>query len=705
MLDFPSSGYVYLESLHPTQKIYFTRERDGASLFGGRPPKRLLPRSKAPRERTLMVLDCDSNIFIDGEVIEFHIGSLDFVSERPSPWSSPKSLATGGDTPMSHDGEDEDPQILVQQSYPQEPPRRASARLTPVPRGTEPGVQETPSVKSRFMNPDSATVTLPRPHPPPREDTFGSVDEPTPRGDKSTAKLFAASGFSGRRIFGGHDDGGPSETIASQLPTMGDDTGGFDSVESTADEEVPEASRGVGFSALHKFQSTVSTVILPERPDSTEENRESGAEDMRRQFSEAPMITSFVAESVNSGKEASPAMEEEDVGDRKRKNFVTPVKPMKQGVPEGFLYEEHKKDVTPRQTYGKNRRTARAKPKEKKAEMDKRIERAINEDDGLRRGRSQKKVQGTQETDESEEEQEISPRRGGRNIHADEEGGATIDEEEEEEIVPPPARTQGRRGRMTVQSQPDSTAAAVEVEPGSGRSSRRKRVPSPEQESEVPDVGEKEAKPARPRRGAGRLSDTTAPATTKLTRSTKKRQRTPEDADEDQVGEFNRHPTRSGTEESVIHVSGEPKPKRARTTPPKKPAAKTPASKRGRRKGVTPTPAPDDGEGLLGDTQYTFPDATQTQPMDRVEVKAPIRTPKKTPKTAKKKTAPPAKRTSITPSTRNKKEPTEEEEEGPEDEEVDGDKARTKDRYEGDSPKIVFSNSGLDERKVRVPRL
>lgn len=690
-LDIQRSGYAFLESLHPTQKVYFTRE-----VVGSRPPKQLLPASKVPQERILVLLDCNSNIFIEGDLIEFKIGS----------WGSIDGLETDMGIPTEHNEEDNDPHILVQQSYPQDLPRRGSTDLSyltpalfPETIREEPGVQETPSVKSRFMNPDSATVTLPRALA--REDTF---DKLTPRRKKS---LFPSTGTDQLPVMNDMDlstSEDEDEAVQSSRffkPTPAEPN----SIESTADEELPQVSTG------GMIASTTSTVLLPRWPDSVKENREPGAEDMWRQFSGAPMITSFTAGSVGVSRDSSPAVEgESSRKPNSGKDSDMSAKPMKQGVPEGFLYEEHKKDVTPKQTYGKNRRTPRAKPKEKTIEMDERIELAISED-GLkqgRRGRSTKGgngriIGGGQEIDESEISSSIR-------VHQEQDDTIMETADEEGQDIAPPARTQGRRGRMIVQSQPDGTAATAEVGLGSGGSPRRKRIPSPGIEGSELDVVEKEAglaptpKPARPRRGTIKLPGTSeaflsaAPATTKPTRSARKRRRALEAAGADQEplagdGDID------SSAESVICVTQEPRSKRAKTTPPKKPAAKTPRGKRG-GKGVTPTPPPDNTERPLGDTQYTFPDVSQTQAMDSVEAKAPIRTPK----TNKKKTTSSTKKTSISPYAKNKKEPTEEGDRL-EAKEVDGageEKTKTRDQYDGDSPKIVFSNSGLDGKKVRT---
>lgn len=695
-LDIQRSGYAFLESLHPTQKVYLTRE-----VVGPRPQKQLLPTSKVPQERILVLLDCNSNIFIEGDLIEFKIGSCGSVD----------NLETDMGIPTGHNEEDSDPHILVQQSYPQELPRRGSADLSyltpahfPETIREEPGVQETPSVKSRFMNPDSATVTLPRALT--REDTF---DKLMPRRNKS---LFPSTGADQLPVMNDMDlsmsEDEDEEAVQSSRffkPAPAESN----SVESTADEELPQTSAG-GI-----IVSTASTVLLPRRSDSVKENLEPGAEDMRRQLSGAPMITPFTAGSVGARKVSSLAAEGESSGKPNDggKDSDMPTKSMKQGIPEGFLYEEHKKDVTPKQTYGKNRRTPRAKPKGETVEMDERIELAIREDELAqgRRSRSAKSengkiIGGIQETDESEISSSIR-------VHQEQDDAImeTADEEEGQDIAPP-ARTLGRRGRMTVQSQPDSTTAEVEL--GPGRSPRRKKTPSPGLEDSKLNIVEKKAvlastpNPTRPRRGMIKLPDASrtllsaAPTTTKPTRSARKRRRTLEDAEADQEplaedGDID------SSAESVICVSQEPRSKRAKTTYPKKPAAKTPRGKRG-GKGVTPTPPPDNIEKTLGDTQYTFPDVSQTQAMDSVEVKTAIKTPKKAPKTTKTKTTSSTKKIGISPSTRNKKEPTKE---GGrlEAKEVEGageEKIRTRDKHNGDSPKIVFSNSGLDGKKVRV---
>lgn len=708
MLDIQASSHIFLESLHPSQDIFFARE-----LVGSTPPKWLLPRSKAPQERILVLLDSDSNIFIDDEIIEFKTGSS---SPVPEPGNSTGVLET--DIPIRHDEEDEDPHILVQQSHPQELLRRGStdlAYLTPAVPETimeEPGVQETPSVKSRFMNPDSATVTLARALP--REDTF-EFDELTPERNKSISKtLFPSNGLesgehndnrSGELGFLTMDDANLStsdeeDEIIVQSSRFFKSVPEPDSVESTADEEAPEVPTG---GVADMMDSTVSTIILPQTPAGGKENLESGAEDMSRQFSEGPMIRLFNAGSAGASKETSPAAGDEKHGRRRgSKSSDMSTKSMKQGLPEGFLYVEHKKDVTPKQTYGKNKRTPRTKPRGGNLDMDKRIERAISEDGLKLRGRDRpkedknQKIKGTQEDDESDEKEQTRANEA-------EDAIMETDDDIEEEITLS-SKIQ-ETGKMTVQSQPDNTAVGPEFK--SGRPSRRK-VPNPEQKEQgnkEPNVGEKRAEPAsttkstRPRRGARKQSNTSATLpssaqpTTTPTRSMRKRRRTPEDINDDQesrVGEDDSRPLSAGEEGSVIRVAG-PQAKRAKTAPSKKPATKTPASKRGRRKG--PTPPLDDGEQFLGDTQYTFPDATQTQDMDRAEAKAPTKTPNKTPKTAKKKATP---ETSATPSSRNKE--AAEEEEEPEVEEAK--ETRTNDRYDGDSPKIVFSNSRLGERKV-----
>lgn len=666
-------------------------------MVGPRPPKQLLPASKVPQERILVLLDSNSNIFIEGDLIEFKIGS----------WGSVDGPGADMGIPTGHNEEDNDPHILVQQSYPQELPRRGSADLScltpalfPETIREEPGVQETPSVKSRFMNPDSATVTLPRALT--REDTF---DKLTPRRNKS---LFPSTGTDRLPAMNDMDlstsEGEDEEAVQSSRffkPAPAEPN----SVESTADEELPQAS------TEGAIASTASTVLLLRRPDNMRENRESGAEDMRRQFSEAPMITSFAAGSVGASKDSSPAAEGES--SRKPnggKDSDTPAKFMKQGIPEGFLYEEHKKDATPKQTYGRNRRTPRAKLKGKTVEMDERIELAISED-GLKQGKRGRPVRGgnggiiggTQETDESEISSSIR-------VHQEQDDAIMETADEEGQDIAPPARTQGRRGRMTVQSQPDSTAATTEVEPGLGRSPRRK-TPPPGPEGRKPNAAEAEPaptpKPTRTRRGTIKLPDASgallsaAPATTNPTRSARKRRRTLEDTEADQEplagdGDID------SSAESVICVTQEPRSKRVKTALPKKPAARAPRGKR-EGKGVTPTPPPDNTEKPLGDTQYTFPDVSQTQALDSVEANTPIRTPKKTPK-PKKKTTSSTKKISISPHTKNKKEPTEKGDrlEAKEVEGVGEEKTRTRDQYDGDSPKIVFSNSGLDGKKVRT---
>lgn len=726
-LDIQSNGYVFLESLHPTQEVYFALDLSHHHI---RAPKRLLPKSKPSNERMLVLLDWDAYIFINDEIIEFKIGSLEGFSDKTESGNPVKIMETSG-VAMGLENEDEDPQILVQQSHPQESLRRGDtdlAYLTPVVPETiqeEPRVHETPSVKSRFMNPNSATVTLPRALP--REDTFGDFneeDEPTPRGAQSAAKSFVASVSSNGLMFGGHNGGRPGAMGTSQLSAVDDaDMSTSDeeeevmqgskffkkapveagSVESTADEEVPAST----IVATLLINPTGDVALLEEANE--EENRGLEAEDMRRQFSEAPMVTSFTGLS----EESTPATGGAEYGEHNgSEDLDTPIKSMKQGVPEGFLYEEHKKDITPKQTYGKNKRMPRPKPKDKKTEMDKIVEIVTSEDELMQEGhgesakaknknkRKVKEVRVIKDTDESQNEEQ-----GGEE---DDTAMETTDDEEDE--VAAPKRTQGR-GRWAMPNQPDSTAA-TEVKSKSGKVSRQKTsfAKKPEQfldkqDEEKLDIEDKEAelalaaKSTRSRRGAKKLSDasghvfSTAPEETpRVLPDTRKRRRTPENEDQELLdGEINSTP---GTVGSTIQVAEGPKSKRARITPQKKPAV----MKRGGKKDATPSPL-ENIEQALGDTQYTFTDVTQTQSMDHVEIK--------TPKTARKKAASSVKKASSAPSRKKKvdtqHDQTEEREwsdGADEGEGVQEGKTRTRERYEGDSPKIVFSNSGLDGKKV-----
>lgn len=710
-----------------------------------------------------MLLDSDATISINDEIINFQIGS----SENFTPASA---VNVGGDVATEEGSEDV--HVLVQQSHPQDILRRGESDLaqsTPaVPKTIqeEPKVYETPSIRSRFMNPDSAKVTLPRNLP--REDTFGGFDgtnEPTPRRNKSGAKSFVASTASNGLIFGGHNSGMPGE-ITSQLSAMDDANLStsdeeveevvqsnrlfkpsalakktvleIDLTESMSESEVPTLVKTV---PLANMTQGVSSVTSPEViEDDDEENRGSQAESMRRQFSESAMITSFTSViSEGISKDVSPIAEDEEeveAGKGKLPNKAnTPVNRIKrQGVPEGFLYEEHKKDTTPKQTYGKKKRRSGPKfaSKSKRTSAGTVSSGHSSENEvieGVQAARSNerksKAAQKVNDTDEGEEEEEVPSRRTRRKIAAEEEEDTVMETADDEDETVPPPRTQGRRGRRTVVSQPDSTAGVTEDIAEEKRSGMENKLVSPqeaerlpsEQDEEEPNAEEKEAelastakptvRPMRGRRGAKKLSDAsetvfnTAPEVapevasgTKPTRTTRKRQRAPGDIAEDDEGP-DQPMTREGTAESTIQVTGQPKPKRVKAAPAKKVRAK-----RGNKKDVTPSP-PQSGqnEKVLGDTQYTFQDVTQTQSLDHVEVK--------TPRTAKKKAAPPPKRASTTAPARKKKadsqpQQTDEEVEADDDDETDEGRTRTRDRYEGDSPKIVFSNSGLDERKVRV---
>jgi hypothetical protein len=133
--------------------------------------------------------------------------------------------------------------------------------------------------------------------------------------------------------------------------------------------------------------------------------------------------------------------------------------------------------------------------------------------------------------------------------------------------------------------------------------------------------------------------------------------------------------------------AGMPKPKRV----------KQPATRKGARtrKLSVVSPPIETPQKEYGDTQYTVPSdtQTQTQTMDIVEVKTPKSVGKRS--TAKPKKTPLRKRGA---SSRNASEEVSLNAEQDLNE-GEGISVRTRERYEGDAPRIVFSNSGLDGKK------
>ncbi|KAI5840444.1 hypothetical protein DFP73DRAFT_586834 [Morchella snyderi] len=635
-------GVIFIEALNPAQDIRLTR-RTSSKLA---PTKQTLPCSNEPtKERMLVLLDSDATIYTKSGTIIFELGT------------SPISAGGESQTTM----EEDEAHVLVQQSYPQESQRRSESDIvqsTPAIPETiteEPRVHETPSVKSRFMNPDSATVTLSRGKLS-RADTFGDTihekEDSTPTGKKSTATM------SPRK---------------ADMKTSGD----FARSGEEADEE---------------------------------KESQNSAEAVRKQFSQSAMITSFG--SAMDEVVSSIVDEDEDEGVLSDESTTPKSRIRGHGVPEGFLHEEHKREMTPKIVYGKHKRKAPV---------------ARNKNVAAKGGRKPKNTVEVinDSTEETTKDTQIKKRRLGRarknsNTESMEEEDAikvlpqmkqadrTEDEDaimetadEEDEAAPQPPRTQ--RGRKTVQSLP-STAATVEADAvATGRKTRGKRAfptkntgkATKEQEKEP---GIKEIVPPKPlrvsARGRRRVEDApVAPDPISTTASEeppevapnpkkpiRKRQRPDDTEGNDDQG--TQSLLRESSAESMIQVGQLTKSKRVKTAP----VEKTPVARRG-KKDATPTP-PSSGK-FLGDTQYTVQD-TQSQAPEP-----------KTKAAAKKRAAPPAKKT---PTRRQKPSSQSQlsEKDGIENEEdakVSSVVTRTRSRYGGDTPKIVFSNSGLDGKK------
>lgn len=637
------------------------------------PTKQTLPCSNEPtKERILVLLDSDATIYTKSGTITFELGTADGESQITM--------------------EEDEAHVLVQQSYPQESLRRSESDVVqstpaaiPETITEEPKVHETPSVKSRFMDPDSATVSLPRGKLS-RVDTFGNIiqeEDTTPTGKEPTAIM--------------------SPSRKGIIP-----------------DRVQGIFRKINNVAPVADMKTPDDFARPEEKGDEEKESQNSAEAVRKQFSQSAMITSFG--SAMDEVVASVVDEDEDEGALSDES-TTPKNRIKgHGVPEGFLHEEHKKEMTPKIVYGKNKRKAPVPRNKNVAAKGGRkpknaVELVINDsteettkDTQVKRrrlGRGQK----NSNTESMEEEDVIKVLPQMKEADRTEEEDAIMETaDEEDEPAPQPLRTQ--RGRKTVQSLP-STAATVEADAvATGRNTRGKRAlptkstgkVTKEQEKEP---GIKEAVSTKPLRGTrGRRQAEEAPdapdpiSTTaseeppeevpKPKKPMRKRQR-PDDT-EGNDDQDTQHLPRESSAESVIQVSQVTRPKRAKTTP----VEKTPAAKRG-KKDATPTPPPSSGK-LLGDTQYTVQD-TQSQ--------APGHTTKAAPK---KKATPPAKKTSARRQKPSSQSQLSEKDggENEEDTKVSNLITRTRSRYEGDSPKIVFSNSGLDGKKVRyiyVPQI
>jgi hypothetical protein len=616
----------------------------------------------------LVLLDSDATIYTKSGTIIFELGT----------------------SPISADGEsqitmeEDEAHVLVQQSYPQESLRRSESDMvqsTPAIPETiteEPRVHETPSVKSRFMNPDSATVSLPRGKLS-RVDTFGDIiheEDSTPTGKKPTAIM--------------------SPSRKGIIP-----------------DRVQDIFRKINNVAPVADMKTPDDFARPEEKGDEEKESQNSAEAVRKQFSQSAMITSFG--SAMDEVVASVVDEDEDEGVLSDESTTPKSRIKGHGVPEGFLHEEHKKEITPKIVYGKNKRKAPVprnknvaakggrKPKNRVEVINDSTEETTKDTPVKRRrlGRAQKN--SSTESMEEEDSIKVLPQMKGAD-RTEEEDAIMETADEEDETAPQPPRTQ--RGRKTVQSLP-STAATVETDAVvTGRNTRGKRaVPTKntgkatkEQEKEP---GIKEVVPTKPLRGTrGRRRAEEAPDAPDPISTTASEEEPPEEAPnpkkvmrkrqrpDDTEGNDDQDTQslpRESSAESMIQVGQLTRSKRVKTTP----VEKTPAAKRG-KKDATPTP-PSSGK-FLGDTQYTVQD-TQSQAPEL-----------KTKAAAKKRAAPPTKKI---PARRQK--PSSQSQlsendsiENEEDAKVSSVVTRTRNRYEGDSPKIVFSNSGLDGKKVRL---
>jgi len=636
------------------------------------------------------------------------LGDSPISTTRALPTSSVDRIDKEGDISM---GIDDDPHIQVEQSM-QDPVvttvhhgigYRDSTPVIPETNPEETIVTETP-VKSRFFNPMSSGRT------PKAQDSYTSMgNDSLPPGNQSAEiKLATALPKSGL-IFAGHDDGKANEGMTSQSPIFADPE-----LSTSEEDEAPRylVSRSKG---KRPESTSLESDIIVARPGE-EISEERGLVATGSAFSNLTPLGEPDGEEENHPQ--SPSSLESTIGPDARKPSMDDSAEVAEGaskkehrihtakttesLPEAFLYEEHMKSTTPGRTYSKKGLTrsplsAKKSPEQSPADRKHGDRSDGNADKNVSTPLHQKKRKAFESPIEivaSEDEgrkkntprKDTNKRRKAGPVLQDIPVKGTVDNQ----ATITPAR-RGLRGRKIVQSQPEDSGDEV---PGAV-------LGSPPQE-EDPQVQQQSHELQDEESSApGREAELTAPAKTQKRKSRKK----PSDEELSAGVAPEELPAVVGHRESQEHagapgggrysreITEEPEARK-----PKPKHANQPATRKGvrTRKSLAVSPPIEIPQG--GDTQYTVPSdtQTQTQTLDRVEIKAPKSIGKKS--TAKPKKAPLRKRGT---SSRNA---SEEVSLNGEQDLNQGDglsiSIRTRERYEGDAPRIVFSNSGLDGRKV-----
>lgn len=616
------------------------------------------------------MLDENILISIDGEKIQFELGGLRTDSKGPSSVGLVTAVGGEGDISMA----DEEGHVQVLQSM--QDPVVSTARQSRNSLGQDSYRESTPVMPETIPETVAETPVKPPFPGPGNSSSAANYGRPALTGAQSTSGNFVTSVSRSGLIFAGHHGGGPGVQMTSQMSIVDDANLSTSDEEHGAPQYLYSDSRGKQLeSDLPELDNIVAS---PEK----EVSKRRGPAAMNIGNSNTTSLGEPDDDKENSGSLGSTPLP--DDGNPHAKESTESVTGLggkseprvhtaktNEPLPEAFLYEEHMKSTTPSRTYSRKRGLT-ISPVDKKTTDKTLTQKNAGRDEGgdttnaapgdavdqPHKKRKTTKYPGSPGGSESEENKRGSLRKAVNKRGKP--GTGEEDRKKDHEGAVTPAKGKRRRGRKMVQSQLDDSVdegdlVATKVTP---HKEAMQIQQGPESQEPQPLVEER-AQLASAARSAKDLSD-----------------RALQEAEEHPVSLSRKQielETAAGVAQQSKHTS----------QPVKKKAAK--------RKSLRASTPAEDRVKESGDTQYTFHGESQT--MDRVEVK--------TPRTVGKR---PATQPSKTPARNNRADSRKQSEEiGADSEAAESVIVRTRDRYEGDAPKIVFSNSGLDGKKVCFP--
>jgi len=639
------------------------------------------------------------------------LGDSSISTARAPPTSPADRIDKEGDISM---GIDDDPHIQVVQSM-QDPVAttvhhgigyRDSTPVIPETNLEETIVAETP-VKPRFFNPMSSG------HTPKAQDSYASMDNGSlPPGNQSAEKKLATALPKSGLIFAGYDDGKADEGMTSQSPVFADPELSTSEEENEAPRYLVSRSKGKRPESASLESDIIAARLGEEIPEekgsvamgSAFSNLTSlGEPDGEKENHPQPPSSLESATVPDARKPLADDSAEAAEGASKKEHRIHTAKTA-ESLPEAFLYEEHMKSTTPGRTYSKKgltRSPLSAKKSPDQSPVDRmHVDRPDgNADKNVSTPLHQKKRKALESPSEVVASKDEGRKKDapGKDTNKRRKAGPELQDipvkgTVDNQATVTPAR-RGLRGRKIVQSQPEDSGGEVqEAVLGSPPQGEGPQVQ--QQPQELQDAG-----------SSVRGKEAELAATTKTPK--RKSRKKPYDEElsvgvvpdelpavvghresQERAGALDGgRSSREITEEPEVGVL---KPKHANR----------PATRKGvrTRKSLAVSPPIEIPQKEGGNTQYTVPSdtQTQTQTLDRVEIK--------TPKSIGKKSAAKPKKTPLRKRGASSRNASEEVSLNGEQDLSQGEgvsiSIRTRERYGGDTPRIVFSNSGLDGRKV-----